>query len=100
MTTQIKALLSFLHLTDPDGTLSLTSVLLVLAMVKFAVSDCNVEYLIALLGAAAAYQGKKIINRSALGAENAEVLAGVNSSLSDLTERLQVVENRTAPGRR
>jgi hypothetical protein len=90
-------LLVKLRVLDPDHTLSLTSLLLMVALVKFAVEPINTELLLALLGAAATYSGKKVINKMGSSDETSELLASQATELVSLKNKMALVEARTAP---
>jgi hypothetical protein len=90
-------ILQFLRLADPDGSLSLTSVTLALALWKFAVSPLETEVLVALLGAATAYSAKKVIRGKAVKDETTEQVAALEAKVKALTEQVVIVNNRTNP---
>lgn len=89
-------LLVKLRILDPDHTLSLTSLLLMVALVKFAVEPVNTELLLALLGAAATYSGKKVINKMGQSDDTAETLADLGTQLTSLNNKVQLLDNRTS----
>lgn len=86
-----------LRILDADGTLSLTSLFFMVAMVKFALEPMQTEILVALLGAAATYSGKKVINQRAPTAELKATVAALQTEHADTKARVQMVENRTRP---
>lgn len=98
MLDQLKALLSFLKLTDPDGSLSLTSITLLVVLVKVATSPTlDMASLLAFIAACAQYSGKKLINGTNLKTEAASELETLGKSVKALSERVQTLDNRTNP---
>ena len=94
----ISNLLRFLRLTDPDGTLSLTSVALIAVLYKFMSCPMETEALVALLGAMSFYTGKKYLGSKAVKAEVETTVKELSALVTDLSKRTTVVENRTSPG--
>ncbi len=99
MLKALKSALQALRIFDSDGTLSLTSIVLMAATFKFLVTpSCDTETLIALLGAITAYQAKKVINNQAVSTDVSDKVAGLEAKMSSLGVSVQTVLNRTAPG--
>ncbi len=95
---QLKSLLVSLRILDPDGSLSLTSIVLMAATVKFmATPGCDTTTLLALLGALTAHQGKKLIGQRAPKEESSELLASLGTQVQALKTEMTVIANRTDP---
>lgn len=91
--------LKFLRLADDDGTISLTSIVLVCVLWKFMACPLETEALIALLGAASMYSAKKVIRNRGASGEMASAVKGLGELLSDLSKRTTMLENRMPPKR-
>jgi uncharacterized lipoprotein NlpE involved in copper resistance len=86
MKTKLIDLLRFLRLVDQDGTLSLTSVALVVVLGKLAMAPTfTLPEIGALLLALASYQSKKVINQRHVESELSEHIA-------DLASKVKAVE--------
>lgn len=95
---QLKKLLVTLRILDDDFTVSLTSIVLMAAVVKFIMTPAmNVETLLALLGALAAHQAKKVINNKAAGSELEEKVADLGQKVQAMSVNVTTALNRTAP---
>jgi len=100
---QLTKLLRSLRITDDDGSLSLTSLMLLVAMYKITVATTtSMEEVGLFLTACATYQGKKVIRSRAAASDQAETLATLGQAVQaleaksqDHTNKLAVVENRT-----
>lgn len=95
--------LQVLRIADEDGSISLTSVTLIVALVKFAMTPppLDAATLGAILVAVAAYQGKKLINKPGEPSEEIAALGQTVLALEardvEMGKRMTVVENRTNP---
>jgi hypothetical protein len=100
---QLKAILKFFRLADEDGSLSLTSLVLLVVVARFALTPIDMkmdtETLIALLGAIGAYQGKKMIKSRGSSNEMATQIKGLGELITDLSKRTTMIENRVPPKR-
>ena len=93
------------RITDEDGSLSLTSVIVLVAVYRVLTSPVlTMEEVGLLLTAAATYTGKKVVNQRSQAADTQETLATVAvtnqalaSELKDLKDRVQILDNRTRP---
>lgn len=90
-------LLTTLRILDSDATLSLTSIVLMVAVAKFAFAPLQMETLVALLGALASYQSKKIIRAKSANDEHAEALAELSTTVQAMKTEVQIISNRTNP---
>lgn len=99
MKTSLLEFLKTLRLFDPDGTLSWTSVALVVVLVKVALApQLSLEELGAFLTAVSMYTTKKVINKdSGVAGKVEELRAATVATAKALHDRVQVVENRTSP---
>ena len=91
------------RILDLDGTLSLTS--LTLLVMLFRVASCkevSMAELGAFLAAVANYAGKKLIHTSAASSETSETVADLATQVASLKTDVAVLNNRTNPlnGRR
>lgn len=92
----MKKALRFLRLTDEHGRLSLTNILVLVALVKFAlIKDVKLPDLSALILAVLAYNGKKAIDHVAtqaaakqVTADHVEALNAVSAKVTAVVERL------------
>lgn len=100
MTTMLDLLIK-MRVLDGDGTLSLTSIVLMVAVFKFAWMPLQTETLLALLGALTAHQGKKLIGQRNPSKEVNAAVAALGSQVTTLANKVQLLDNRTTPvGRR
>ena len=92
-------ILKVLRILDPDGTVSLTSIVLIVAVVRFALVPLQTETLVALMGALAAHQGKKVIGNKAVSSKSADEVASLSAQVQTLNGKMTIMEARTAPRR-
>lgn len=103
MWTRIKAVLMGFKVLDDDGSLSLTSVALVLVLVKVAMApSLSMEDALLFLSAVAFYSGKKWIRNQGTSTETSEQLASLGQSVealhakhTELFNKSVILDNRT-----
>lgn len=92
----IEAFLIKLRIFDLDGTLSLTSLALLVMLYRVATcEEISMAELGAFLAAVANYAGKRVVNTMAVGNDTSEVLADLGTQVQALKTNVQVIENRT-----
>jgi hypothetical protein len=91
----MKSFLVSMRILDSDFTLSLSSIFFILVMVKFALEPMQTELVIALLAAVANYSGKKVIGKMGQSDEAAEATAELATQVTTLTNKLQLMDDRT-----
>lgn len=95
---KVQQVLTFLRLTDADGTLSLTSLTLIVALYKVAMAPkLEIAGLVAFIGAMSMYSGKKVIAGKALSNEVGGEVEGLKETMTALANKVQTLDNRTNP---
>lgn len=92
----VTKLLRGLRLTDEDGSLSLTSVALLVVLVKTAMApSMSMEDVGLFLAAVSQYSAKKYFKGKAQAADTSESVASLGQSVQALSTELTSLKNKT-----